>query len=418
MRPLEDVRILAIEQYGAGPFGSVQLADLGADVIKIEDPSVGGDIGRYVTPLQDGEDSIFFETFNRNKRSLSLDLNTLSGRAVFEDLVLVSDIVFSNLRGDVPERLAIRYDDLKHINLKIVCCSLSGYGMTGPRRADPGYDYVVQGLTGWMDLTGEPNGPPTKSGLSLVDYSGGLVAAISMLAALHAARRDGVGTDCDVSLFETAMSMLTYPAAWELNGDFVPRRTHHSAHPSIVPFQVFESKDGWIVVACPKEKFWRRLVDAMELEELASDPRFEGFAARREHAHEVLSILERAFVSRSTSEWEAILSAAQVPCGPVNSVAQALVDPQSVARHVVVSTEHPRFGEVRQVASAVRVGDEPATHRRAPRRHEDADAILGDLLGYSEQFRSELSADGAFGADFSGASSTKCERMNEKSIIR
>ena len=180
MRPLEDVRILAIEQYGAGPFGSVQLDDLGADVIKIEDPSVGGDIGRYVTPLQDGEDSIFFETFNRNKRSLSLDLNTHSGRAVFEDLVRVSDVVYSNLRGDVPERLAIRYDDLKHINPKVVCCSLSGYGMTGPRRADPGYDYVVQGLTGWMDLTGEPDGPPTKSGLSLVDYSGGLVAAISI----------------------------------------------------------------------------------------------------------------------------------------------------------------------------------------------------------------------------------------------
>jgi len=417
MRPLEDVRILAIEQYGAGPFGSVQLADLGADVIKIEDPGVGGDIGRYVVPLQDGEDSIFFETFNRNKRSVSLNLTTAAGRTVFEELVRVSDVVYSNLRGDVPERLAIRYDDLKHVNPRIVCCSLSGYGMTGPRRADPGYDYVLQGLTGWMDLTGEPDGPPTKSGLSLVDYSGGLVAAISMLAALHAARRDGVGTDCDVSLFETAMSMLTYPAAWELNGDFVPRRTHHSAHPSIVPFQVFESKDGWIVVACPKEKFWRRLVEAMELEELASDPRFEGFAARREHAREVLSILERAFLSRSTSEWEAILSAAQVPCGPVNSVAQALADPQSVARHVVVSTEHPRFGEVRQVASAVRVGDEPATHRRAPRRHEDADAILGDLLGYSEELRSELSADGAFGADFSGARSTKCERMDEQSKI-
>ena len=187
MRPLEDVRVIAVEQYGAGPFGSVHLADLGADVIKIEDPSVGGDVGRYVAPLQEGEDSIFFETFNRNKRSVSLDLNTPAGRGVFEDLVRVSDVVYSNLRGDVPERLGIRYDDLKHLNPAIVCCSLSGYGMTGPRRADPGYDYVLQGLTGWMDLTGEPDGPPTKSGLSLVDYSGGLIATISLLAALHAA---------------------------------------------------------------------------------------------------------------------------------------------------------------------------------------------------------------------------------------
>lgn len=414
MRPLEDVRILAIEQYGAGPFGSVQLADLGADVIKIEDPSVGGDIGRYVTPLQDDEDSIFFETFNRNKRSLSLDLNSLSGRAVFQDLVRVSDVVFSNLRGDVPERLAIRYDDLQHINPKIVCCSLSGYGMTGPRRADPGYDYVVQGLTGWMDLTGEPDGPPTKSGLSIVDYSGGLVAAISILAALHAARRDGVGTDCDVSLFETAMSMLTYPAAWALNGDFTPRRTHHSAHPSIVPFQVFESRDGWLVVACPKEKFWRRLVEAMGMSDLAGDSRFQGFAARHEHADEVLAILGRAFLQRPTGEWVTMLTAAQVPCGPVNSVAQALADPQTVARRVVVSTQHPRFGEVRQVVSAVRVGDEPSTHRRAPRRHEDAGVILGNLLGYSEELQATLSAEGAFGPDFVEESSTGLDGLDHK----
>jgi crotonobetainyl-CoA:carnitine CoA-transferase CaiB-like acyl-CoA transferase len=400
VRALEDVRILAIEQYGAGPFGSLQLADLGADVIKIEDPSVGGDIGRYVTPQQDDEDSIFFETFNRNKRSLSLDLNSVSGRAVFEDLVRVSDVVFSNLRGDVPERLAIRYDDLRHVNPSIVCCSLSGYGMTGPRRADPGYDYVIQGLTGWMDLTGEPDGPPTKSGLSIVDYSGGLVAATSILAALHAARRDGVGTDCDVSLFETAMSMLTYPAAWALNGDFTPQRTHHSAHPSIVPFQVFESSDGWLVVACPKEKFWQRLVEAMQMADLAEDPRFQGFAARYEHTDEVLAILSGAFLKRSTDEWIATLSAAQVPCGPVNSVAQALADPQALARGVVVETQHPRFGEVRQVVSAVRVGEEPSTHRRAPRRHEDADAILGDLLGYSKERQVALSSDGAFGADF------------------
>jgi crotonobetainyl-CoA:carnitine CoA-transferase CaiB-like acyl-CoA transferase len=406
MKPLEDIRILAIEQYGAGPFGSLQLADLGADVIKIEDPSVGGDIGRYVAPEQDDEDSIFFETFNRNKRSLSLDLNSPSGRAVFEDLVRVSDVVFSNLRGDVPERLAIRFDDLQHINPKIVCCSLSGYGMTGPRQADPGYDYVLQGLTGWMDLTGEPDGPPTKSGLSIVDYSGGLVAAISILAALHAARRDGVGTDCDVSLFETAMSMLTYPAAWALNGDFIPRRTHHSAHPSIVPFQVFESSDGWLVVACPKEKFWRRLVEAIGMSDLAEDPRFQGFAARYEHVEEVLAILGDAFLQRPTGEWLTMLTAAQVPCGPVNTVAQALADPQTVARRVVVSTEHPRFGEVRQVVSAVRVGDEPLTHRRAPRRHEDADAILGGLLGYSAELQATRSAEGAFGADFSERRST------------
>jgi crotonobetainyl-CoA:carnitine CoA-transferase CaiB-like acyl-CoA transferase len=380
--PLSDVRIIAIEQYGAGPFGSVHLADLGAEVIKIEDPSTGGDIGRYVVPEQHGEDSLFFETFNRNKRSLGLDISTPAGRAVFEDLVKVSDVVHSNLRGDVPAKLRIRYDDLRHLNPAIVCSSLSGFGMTGPRSAEPGYDYVLQGMAGWMDITGEPAGPPTKSGLSLVDYAGGLVAAASILAALHAARRDGVGTDCDISLFDTAISMLTYPATWQLNSDFEPRRTHHSAHPSLVPFQAFPTGDGWLVVACPKEKFFRRLAAAVGHPEWPQDPRYRDFTARRQNAEALLSELEAVFVAETSEHWLGLLRAAGVPCGPVNSVAQALADPHTVARGMVVETEHPRFGTVRQVASPLRVGSPERRHRRGPRRDEDADYVLRELLGY------------------------------------
>ncbi|GAB3142899.1 CaiB/BaiF CoA transferase family protein [Microbispora hainanensis] len=383
--PLEDVRIIAIEQYGAGPFGSVHLADLGAEVIKIEDPSTGGDIGRYVVPEQHGEDSLFFETFNRNKRSLSLDISTPEGRAVFEDLVRVSDVVHSNLRGDVPAKLRIRYDDLKHLNPAIVCSSLSGFGMTGPRSTEPGYDYVLQGMAGWMDLTGEPDGPPTKSGLSLVDYSGGLVAAASILAALHAARRDGVGADCDVSLFDTAISMLTYPAAWRLNGDFEPRRTHHSAHPSLVPFQAFPTGDGWLVVACPKEKFFRRLAEVLGHPEWPDDPRYRDFAARRENAEALVAELEAVFATGTSEHWLGLLRAAGVPCGPVNTVAQALKDPHTVARGMVVETEHPYFGTVRQVASPLRVGAGKRTHMRAPRRDEDAAYVLGEVLGYDAE---------------------------------
>jgi crotonobetainyl-CoA:carnitine CoA-transferase CaiB-like acyl-CoA transferase len=382
MMPLSDVRIIAIEQYGAGPFGSVHLADLGAEVIKIEDPSSGGDVGRYVVPEQHGEDSLFFETFNRNKRSLGLDISTPQGRAVFEDLVKVSDVVHSNLRGDVPAKLRIRYDDLKHLNPAIVCSSLSGFGMTGPRSAEPGYDYVLQGMAGWMDLTGEPDGPPTKSGLSLVDYAGGLVAAGSILAALHAARRDGIGADCDISLFDTAISMLTYPAAWQLNGDFEPKRTHHSAHPSLVPFQAFPTGDGWLVVACPKEKFFRRLAQAVGRPEWLSDPRYENFAARRENAETLLGELEAVFASGTSEHWLGVLREAGVPCGPVNSVAEALRDPHTIARGMVVETEHPYFGTVRQVASPLRVGQGERTHRRGPRRDEDADYVFTEVLGY------------------------------------
>lgn len=397
MRPLQDVRILAIEQFGAGPFGSVHLADLGAEVIKIEDPATGGDTGRYVPPFQSGEDSLFFETFNRNKKSISLDLAHPAGRRVFRDLVRVSDVVYANLRGDVPERIGITYAGLSEINPAVVCCSLSAFGMTGPRRAEPGYDYVLQGIAGWMSLTGEPDGPPSKSGLSMVDFSGGLVAGMAILAGLHAARRDGVGGDCDVSLFDTAIAMLSYQATWHLTGGFVPERKGRSAHPSLVPFQAFPAADRWIVVACPKEKFFPRLAAALGRPELADDPRFASFAARRENAGQLQSVLDEVFATGSAQHWLEVLRAAGVPCGPVNEMAEALADPQTLARDLIVTTEHPHLGRVEQVASPVRFGPARPQYRRAPLRHEHAGPLLRDLLGYDEEAIAALAADGAFG---------------------
>ncbi|KQW53894.1 CoA-transferase [Nocardioides sp. Root1257] len=398
MRPLEDVRIIAVEQYGAGPFGSVHLADLGAEVIKIEDPTVGGDVGRYVPPYAEGEDSLFFEAFNRNKSSLSLDLSTTAGRAVFEDLVKVSDAVYSNLRGDVPAKIRITYDDLRHLNPAIVCCSLTGFGMTGPRAAEPGYDYVLQALGGWMELTGDPDGPPSKSGLSMVDYSGGFVAAISLLAGIHAARRDGVGMDCDVSLYDTAIGMLTYPATWHLNAGFQPTRMRHSAHPSLVPFQAFEAKDGWLVIGCAKEKFWQRLTVVIERPEWATDPRFATFADRDRNRDVLLPLLEEVIAKRTVAEWLEPLRAAAIPSAPINDVGAALTEPHTIARDLLVETEHPRYGTVRQVASPVRVGSTPPAYRRAPQRNEDAGRILGELLGYDDAAVTDLGDRGAFGA--------------------
>lgn len=397
MRPLEDVRIVAVEQYGAGPWASLQLADLGAEVIKIEDPRVGGDVGRYVPPYAEGEDSLFFETFNRNKSSLSLDISTPEGRAVFEDLVRQSDAVFSNLRGDVPAKLELRYDDLKHLNPQIVCCSLAGFGMTGPRSTEPGYDYILQGFAGWMSVTGEPEGPPTKTGLSLVDYSGGYVAAISLLAGVHAARRDGVGMDCDVSLYDTAVSLLTYLGTWQLNTGHAPGRTHHSAHPSLVPFQAFEAADGWLVVGCAKEKFWQRLTTVLGEPGLADDPRFATFADRREHNDELLAVLRAAFRQRAVAQWLAVLRAAGIPCSPVNTVGQALEEDHTQARGLIAHTEHPRYGSLRVPTSAVRAGPAAADQHRAPQRGEHADYLLGQLLGYDAGRVDELTQAGAFG---------------------
>jgi crotonobetainyl-CoA:carnitine CoA-transferase CaiB-like acyl-CoA transferase len=395
--PLADIRLLAVEQYGAGPWGTLQLADLGAEVIKIEDPASGGDIGRYVPPYQDGEHSLFFETFNRNKKSISLDFRHPRSRAVLEDLVRAVDALYSNLRGDQPKRLRITYEDLKHVNPRVVCCSLSGFGMTGPRAAEGGYDYMIQGLAGWMSLTGEPDGPPTKSGLSLVDLSGGYVSALALIAGLWQARRNGVGCDCDVSLFETALHELMYVGTWVASRNYRPERLSESAHPSIVPFQNLPTADGWIVVACPKQKFWERLCEAIGCAALATDPRFADFAGRHRHRDELVAELRETFRTRTTDQWLEILSAAGVPNARVNEVAEALAEPQVAARDGIVETEHPTLGTVRQVATPLRVGDEEKPVRRAPFRGEHTEEVLVELCGYSPERVRELAAEGVLG---------------------
>ena len=395
--PLADVRIIAVEQYGAGPWATLQLSDLGAEVIKIEDPASNGDVGRYVPPYQQGEDSLFFETFNRNKKSVSLDLRSPRGREVFEALVAKSDAVYSNLRGDQPRKLRITYDDLRDVNPRIVCCSLSGFGMTGPRAAQPGYDYIMQAMAGWMSLTGDPDGPPTKSGLSLVDLSGGYVSAIALLSGLWRARRDGVGCDCDISLYETALHELVYVGTWAATAGYVPQRIAESAHPSIVPFQAIQTADGWLTIACAKPKFWQLLCGALGREDLLDDPRFTDFAARNQNRDELLPILREAFRARTTAEWQVILSEAGVPHGPVYEVGEALEDEQALAREDVVEVEHPELGTVRQIASPLRLSGEPNPLSRGPYRGEHTDELLRDLCGYSEDEIAALRAEGAFG---------------------
>ena len=399
MRPLEDIRVVAVEQYGAGPFGSLHLADLGAEIIKVEDPRFGGDVGRYVPPFQEGEDSLFFETFNRNKKSISLNLSVPEGRRVFEDLVARSDAVFSNLRGDVPAKLRIRYDDLCDINPRIVCVSVSGFGMTGPLSAEPGYDYILQGLAGWMSLTGEPDGPPTKTGISLVDYSGGYVAAIALLAGVHAARRDGKGMDCDISLYDVAVSLLTYPATWHLSRGWLPTRTNRSAHPSLVPFQLFQGSDShWFLVGCAKEKFFDRVAETVGRPELADHPDYATFVARAEHRDALIDLLDELFAERPAEYWIARLKEAGVPTGPVQDVPAALDHPHTIARKLLLETSNDVLGPVRTVASPVRVGDpDDVAYVRAPHRNEHADEILASLLGYDDDTIRSLGDSGAFG---------------------
>jgi crotonobetainyl-CoA:carnitine CoA-transferase CaiB-like acyl-CoA transferase len=396
--PLADLRVLAVEQYGAGPWGTLQLADLGADVIKIEDPAAGGDVGRYVPPYQIEESSLFFETFNRNKRSVSLDLRLPGSRRVLEDIVAQCDAVFSNLRGDQPAKLGLRYADLAHVKPSIVCCSLSGFGMTGPRAAEGAYDWTMQGLAGWQSVTGDPDGPPTKSGLSLADFCGGYVAAIAILGAVWRARRSGTGGDVDLSLFEVALAQLTYLGTWVASQGYEPVRRPNSAHQSIVPFQNFETLDGWVVVACPKQRLWERLCAAIGRSDLADDERYATFALRDRHRDDLVGELEPIFRARTTADWIDVLSGADVPCAPANDVAAALADVQVAARGGVVEFDHPLLGSVRGLASPLRVDGFDAPVARGPFRGEHTAEILRALCGYTDAEIEELDGDGVFGA--------------------
>jgi crotonobetainyl-CoA:carnitine CoA-transferase CaiB-like acyl-CoA transferase len=399
--PLADVRILSVEQFGAGPWGTLQLADLGAEVIKLEDPGSRGDIGRYVPPFQEGEDSLFFETFNRGKKSVSLDLRHPDARAVLHDLVRVCDGVYSNLRGDQPAKLGLTYEALRDVNPRIVCCSLSGFGMTGPRANEGGYDYMMQGLAGWQSLTGEPGGPPTKSGLSLVDLSGGYASAIAMLSGIWRARRDGVGCDCDVSLFETALHELMYIGPWAATHGFVPPRRHNSAHPTIVPFQNFRAADAWFVVGAAKQVFWERLCSVIGRPELAEDERFATMAARNGHRDELLPLLDAAFAQRTADEWIDALVAAGVPASRINTVGEALVDPQTVARESIVEHDHPTLGRVRSIRTPLRLTEGEASlerpAERGPFRGEHTVEVLVERCGYTAEQVTALRAAGVFG---------------------
>ena len=393
---LQGLRILAVSQFGAGPFGTQMLADLGAEIIKIEDPAVGGDVAREVGPYASEHDSLYFQSFNRGKKSLTLDLKHPEGRAVLRDLARVSHAVYNNLRGDLPQTLGVTYAALKDVNPALVCCSLSGFGQTGPRAAEPAFDYLIQGYAGWMSVTGEPDGPPGKCGVSVVDFAAGYASMAALLAGLWDAQRSGVGRDIELSLLDSAVSMLSYYAIWALNREWQPARVEDSGHQSLVPAQNFPTRDGWLVVFCNKEKFWTNLVEAMELRELAGDPRFATFADRLANKSALLPLLAARFAERTTAEWLARLRG-RVPCAPVNTIAQALADEQIAARDMIVEVKHPRFGILKQVGTPVKSEGVSPNLTPAPALGQHTDEILSSLLHYEPGRIAALRASGALG---------------------
>jgi crotonobetainyl-CoA:carnitine CoA-transferase CaiB-like acyl-CoA transferase len=390
--PLSDVRIIAATQLGAGPYALTLLSDLGADVIKLEQPG-HGDEARNVPPFAGGGDSLYFQSLNRGARGLTLNLRDPAGREVLRRLVPACDVVFNNLRGGEPERLGLTYRALGDVHPRLVCCSLSGFGQTGPRATEPGYDFLIQAYAGFMSLTGEPDGPPLRSGISIADFSGGILAVLATMIGLWRAQRTGVGAEIDVSLYDTAISMLNYLATWSLNRDWKAARTPDSAHQSLVPSQTFRTADGFIVIMCMKEKFWHRLCERIGRPDLRDDPRFATFAERYPRRAELVAILAAELAGRTTDDWLVLLRGA-VPCAPVYSVDEALDDAHTIARDMVVGYEHPELGWLRQVGTPIKIAGVEPVHRPASRLGADTDDVLHELGGYSSQEIAALRARG------------------------
>ena len=351
--PLAGIRILAVEQYGAGPFASMHLADLGAEVIKVESPG-GGDVSRATGPHFLGpDDSQFFQTFNRNKKSVVLDLKHAQGRAHFHALVATADAVLNNLRGDQPAKLGLAHSALSVHNPRIVCAHLSAYGRDNERAAWPGYDYLMQAEAGYMHLTGEPDGPPVRMGLSIVDYITGVTLAVGLLAAVIGAMKTGQGRDVDVSLFDVALFQLTYPATWALNAGDITQRQARSAHPATVPCQLFASSDGYVFVMCMTQKFWLALVDAMDHPALR-EARFADVALRRKYKADLIALLDAEFARRSTKQWMADL-AGKLPIAPVLGLQAALANPYVQTVGMVQALPHPQDAGFKVLANPIKL---------------------------------------------------------------
>ena len=376
--PLEGMRVLTFENFGAGPFGSMYLADLGAEVIKIESRDQGGDATRSMGPFFLGEhDSHFFQTFNLNKKSVALNLKRPEGQAAFHRIVRTADVVMNNLRGDQPEKLGLDYAALGPVNPRILCAHLSAYGRDNERKGWPGYDYLMQAEAGYLHLTGEPGTPPARMGLSIIDYMTGITTAVAVLGALIGVMKSGRGRDIDVSLFDVALHQLTYPGNWYLNEGHPTERLPRSSHPSAVPVQLFRTRDGWIFVMCMTEKFWQALLGVLGRDDLASDPLYADAKARRVNRDALTAVLDAEFEHETTQHWLGRLQGL-LPVAPVYDLAQALDNPFAKAVGMVRNLPHPARPDFRVLANPIKLDGGRLPSRCAPRLGEHTDAILAE----------------------------------------
>lgn len=356
MKPLHGVRIVSVEQFGAAPYGTMLLADLGAEVIKVENAAIGGDPSRKTGPYMLGaNDSEYFQAFNSNKKSVALDLRSDEGKAALLGLIETADVVVNNLRGDLPAKMGLDYKTLASVKPSIVCVHLSAYGRDNERASWPGYDYLMQAESGLMSLTGEPDGPPARIGApSMIDQSSGLTAAVGLLSGIIQARATGKGCDVDTCLLDVAVHQLGYVATWYLNEKHISTRQPRSAHYSVAPVQTFPTSDGWVFIMCMTDKFWTELVNAIGRPELLSDPRFATQASRQAHRDVLTEAIDHELSQRPTEHWLKKLNGV-LPIAPVLDLAQALENPFLHSTGMIRDTPHPAKPDMRTLANPIKI---------------------------------------------------------------
>ena len=379
---LTNVRILDLSRMLAGPYGSMLLGDLGAEIIKIEEPA--GDFTRTPAQYHMGGIGAYFLAINRNKKSVVIDLTTPQGQEVFHDLVKISDVVFDNLRPAALKKVGADYETLKGINPKIISCSVSGFGQDGPDRDLPAYDLTIQARGGAMGITGEKDGAPVRMGLPMGDLGGGLFAAYAIAAALFDRERTGQGRRLDISLLDCQASLLTYMATYHSIGGLIPK-PQGSSHEILTPYQAFKAKDLYLVVACPTEKFWQSLCRALGREDLAGHPHFKDAFQRIVHRQELYQILQDIFSRKTVDEWMEVLRREDVPSSPVNTLDRVMKDPQILHRNMVVEVGHPAGGSFNSMGNPVKAEGAEEVFHHPPALGEHTEEILRSLLGYGSE---------------------------------
>ncbi len=379
MQPLNGIHVLDLSRVLAGPYCTMVLGDLGADVIKVESPD-GDETRGWGPPFAAGE-SAYYLCVNRNKRSIIIDFKTDEGRNILHKLIKRSDVLVENFRPGTLARSSLDFESASAINPKLIYCSISGFGQTGPLREKPGYDFMIQAMGGLMSITGEPEGEPMKVGVAVANLFAGQNAVIAILAALHARTQTGKGQHLDISLFDSQVAMLANVASNYLISGKLPKR-YGNAHANIVPYQSFQASDAWFVLAVGNDKQFEKLCGVIGNLELVNDARFVLNSDRVKNREELIAILKPIFVQRTASEWLSLLEAAGIPCGPINTLDQVFSMPQVEAREMLIHMEHPEIGDFRLVGSPLKFSDTPVDYKLPPPRlGEHTEEVLKELLG-------------------------------------